>query len=762
MARIANLSIGTSVSTGGLDKGLKSSTKSITNWAQVSSTDRRLSAILRVDPSQLPAALSAHAKKIKGNADTISAQKKYKPKLDVDTSKLKNSLSKSKGMVSSWAGGVAKIAAGVGVASLISKGISGIGSAFSSAFTIAIETEQTEISFTTLLGSADKAKAVLSDLRDFGASTPFEFPELATAGKQLIAFGFSTDELLPQMRQLGDVAAGLGIPYSELAELYGKMKVGQKIMAEDLNQLQGRGIDAINGLSKVLGVLPTDIKKMASEGKIEFEHVQQMFANLTNEGKSLVNKFPDLQKLLGNIDGSVNMSGPDMPSIAAPSVAGSISTDSSPIKDLNAELLKLESSGVPVFETLSGSLKLPVEQIKEMSAQGKITGQQLATAFNQPLGAAGQFAGMMDAQSKSVGGLLSTLRDNISLTLGSMGEKLIAAFDIKERIAGMIVGIQTVGPSIDGIIAKIVSFKPIIEGVINVGVAMWSWLSESIGSSMAMVSASLGLGGGSMQSFLEQMVTSLAIIEFMFNNWSTVLDLGVTTAMHGFVKFGNYLTHLFTVALPTVFMWWVNEGFGMMKRATMNYYRLFWNLGKNIVSIFSNLWGLIRGSVKLEDIMTPLTEGMQQVVQTLPKIPERVEGDLEKALKDDAARIRGSLTNDMTKHIQTRLDVAFPKKEEEKDKEAKKISGPALPPIEAPKVDLANNENAPKFAKLAEVGSNDARETLLRHFSQGFKPEQDAKDIAKEQLEIQKQQLAETKRQRQENRNETENVFSIA
>jgi len=48
--------------------------------------------------------------------------------------------------------------------------------------------EQTKAAFRTLIGDAAKAGETLAQLRQLGAETPFEFPELADAGRKLIAF----------------------------------------------------------------------------------------------------------------------------------------------------------------------------------------------------------------------------------------------------------------------------------------------------------------------------------------------------------------------------------------------------------------------------------------------------------------------------------------------------------------------------------------------------------------------------------------------
>src|SRR4051812_42978470 len=47
-----------------------------------------------------------------------------------------------------------------------------------------------EKAFTTLLGSVDKARARITELQQFAATTPFEFKGLADADRRLLAFGF--------------------------------------------------------------------------------------------------------------------------------------------------------------------------------------------------------------------------------------------------------------------------------------------------------------------------------------------------------------------------------------------------------------------------------------------------------------------------------------------------------------------------------------------------------------------------------------------
>lgn len=146
------------------------------------------------------------------------------------------------------------------------------------------EYEQTVVSFKTMLGSANEAKKVLKDLENFSLKTPFTPEEVNKSGRSLIAFGVAQDKLIPALNSIGDVASGLNIPFNELSDIYGKIKVQQTVYAEDLNQLGGRGIPIFTELAKVMGVNSKEIKKLASQGKISFSEIEKAFESMSGEG----------------------------------------------------------------------------------------------------------------------------------------------------------------------------------------------------------------------------------------------------------------------------------------------------------------------------------------------------------------------------------------------------------------------------------------------------------------------------------------------
>jgi tape measure domain-containing protein len=152
------------------------------------------------------------------------------------------------------------------------------------AVTTAADFEQTKVAFTTLIGDAAKAEQTLGKLRELGAKTPFEFPELADAGRKLIAFGESADSVPETLRRIGDVSAGVQAPVNEIAELYGKARVQGRLFAEDINQLTGRGIPIIQELAKQFGVSDSEVKKLVESGQVGFPAIERAFVSMTSQG----------------------------------------------------------------------------------------------------------------------------------------------------------------------------------------------------------------------------------------------------------------------------------------------------------------------------------------------------------------------------------------------------------------------------------------------------------------------------------------------
>ena len=159
--------------------------------------------------------------------------------------------------------------------------------------------QQLEISFGTMLKSKEKANALMAQMTDLAAKTPFGLQEISEGAKRLLAFQVPAEEVTETLRRMGDVASGLGVPMGQLIHVYGQVKAQGKLMTNDLYQFMNAGIPIIAALSKVVGKSETEIKDMVSAGKIGFTEIQAVIKNMTNEGGLFYNLMAEQSKSLG-------------------------------------------------------------------------------------------------------------------------------------------------------------------------------------------------------------------------------------------------------------------------------------------------------------------------------------------------------------------------------------------------------------------------------------------------------------------------------
>lgn len=144
--------------------------------------------------------------------------------------------------------------------------------------------QKLEVAFNTMLGSADKAEALMAQLVRTAATTPFDLEGVAQGAKQLLAYGMEAEKVNETLIRLGDIAAGLSMPLNDLVYLYGTTMAQGRLYTQDLNQFTGRGIPMIQELAKVFGVAESKVKDLVEAGRVGFPEVQKVIENLTGEG----------------------------------------------------------------------------------------------------------------------------------------------------------------------------------------------------------------------------------------------------------------------------------------------------------------------------------------------------------------------------------------------------------------------------------------------------------------------------------------------
>jgi len=160
---------------------------------------------------------------------------------------------------------------------------------FKTGIGLAAQLEQDTIAIKTFTGSIESANALIQQVRDFAASTPFQLNDLIAATKQLLAFGVSADKVKGTLHVLGNLAAASGANIGDLAQIFGKIKSQGKLMGETLNQLAERGIPVISALAAHFKVPEEAIRDMVSAGEVSFNDFEAAMNSLGGEGGQFAN-----------------------------------------------------------------------------------------------------------------------------------------------------------------------------------------------------------------------------------------------------------------------------------------------------------------------------------------------------------------------------------------------------------------------------------------------------------------------------------------
>lgn len=144
--------------------------------------------------------------------------------------------------------------------------------------------EDFEANLTTLLGSADKAKDMLNDLKEMANTTPFETSDLLEATQMMLGFGLAADKTQGYLQTLGDISMGNSEKLMSLTRAFSQIGAAGKATMEDINQMIDAGFNPLQIMSEKTGKSMADLREEVSDGKISFEDIAEAMEDATSEG----------------------------------------------------------------------------------------------------------------------------------------------------------------------------------------------------------------------------------------------------------------------------------------------------------------------------------------------------------------------------------------------------------------------------------------------------------------------------------------------
>lgn len=129
--------------------------------------------------------------------------------------------------------------------------------------------EQSTIAFQALTGSVERGNRLFAELRELNKRSPFELTHITTATQTLLQYGFTADNVLETLTNIGDVSALSSNPVENLnriAVALGQIRAAGVLRAQDLNQLVQAGFPAYELLADLTGDTMQQIRKDMESG----------------------------------------------------------------------------------------------------------------------------------------------------------------------------------------------------------------------------------------------------------------------------------------------------------------------------------------------------------------------------------------------------------------------------------------------------------------------------------------------------------------
>lgn len=222
-------------------------------------------------------------------------------------------------------------------------------------------------------------------------------------------------------------------------------------------------LDVLTGSAAKAAALMEQLQGFAAATPFEFGDIAGAARTLLAFGSTDLEVVGDL-RMLGDLAAGIQQPLGEMAEIFGKArVQGRLFGE-----DIN----QLQGRGIPVVEGLARRFGVANEEVKKLVSAGHVGFTDLREVLADLTGEGGRFGGMMERQSRTVSGLWSTLKDEVSLTSGALGEVLVTNLAIKEIIAETTERAGVMRGQVEMVGTATGRWLPYIEGVASVAAAL--------------------------------------------------------------------------------------------------------------------------------------------------------------------------------------------------------------------------------------------------------------------------------------------------
>ena len=185
-----------------------------------------------------------------------------------------------------------------------------------------MEAEKTVVQFNLLAGSQEKGAKALAQLNKYADDTIWDRKPIQDAATAMLNYQIPVENVVDDLKRLGDVAGGDKNKLSTLATVFGQINSLGKLQTQDWKQLINVGYNPLIEIQQMTGKSMGALQKEMSDGTLSMDLVRQALVRATSEGGRYYNMTEKLAKTSSGaferMKGSVSRSILEMYEILSP------------------------------------------------------------------------------------------------------------------------------------------------------------------------------------------------------------------------------------------------------------------------------------------------------------------------------------------------------------------------------------------------------------------------------------------------------------
>lgn len=338
---------------------------------------------------------------------------------------------------------------------------------------------------------------------------------LSDFGRNAVEASKKSKEFSEKMEAIGSFGGALAVGAGAVSA--GLLLVGKSALksAGDMEQMR-MALDVMLGDSSKSRSLLKELEKFAARTPLEFAPVVQMAQQLMSVNTPIQNIIPTLEAIgnlaKGNAQDTENMVDAYMKMTAKNRV-------------LQEEVNRFTERGVPILAEMAKVMGLnanETDKVIKMMEKGQVSVTTFDKAMSNLTGTGGQFAGMMDKQSKTLQGLMSTLSSDFQQLQTELMTGLLPIF---KRVASFL----------DILVQKFRGLSPETKALVSyvlLGVTAFTSLATIFGgilfvipnivSGFTLIAGALGVTKLALSGLALGIPTLITAIIAIATNWDTV------------------------------------------------------------------------------------------------------------------------------------------------------------------------------------------------------------------------------------------------